>query len=119
MMLRRVALAFVLGLPLAAAAAPSTVEQARIDRLIDAVAQLKGAQFIRNGQPHASADAAKFLREKLKSRGADVTTAEQFIERIASASSTSGKPYLIRFADGRQLPSAEFLRAQLKAIDRP
>jgi Family of unknown function (DUF5329) len=111
-MKRRFALlAFVL--PLAAAAAPNAAEQARIDRLIDAIAQLKGAQFIRNGQTHTSADAAKFLREKLKSRGADVTTAEQFVERVASVSSTSGKAYLIRFADGREVSSAEFLRAEL------
>jgi Family of unknown function (DUF5329) len=116
-MKRRLAVWWLCVGALPAAAAPSAAEQARIDRLIDAVAQSKGLRFIRNGQAHASADAAKFLREKLKSLGADVTTAEQFIERIASASSTSGKPYLIRLADGRELTSAEFLRAQLKAID--
>jgi len=115
-MKRRVALVALAASRLAAAA-PGATEQARIERLLDAVAQLKDAQFVRNGQAPASADAARFLREKLKSRGADVATAEQFIERIASVSSTSGKPYLIRFADGRELTSAEFLRTRLKAID--
>jgi hypothetical protein len=100
-------------------AVPTAAEQARIDRLIDAVSGLNGLQFIRNGGAHSRADAAAFLREKLKARGADVTTAEQFIERIASVSSASGLPYRIRFADGREMTSGEFLGALLKALDKP
>jgi hypothetical protein len=99
-------------------AAPSAVEQARIDRLIDAVAAQTRLQFVRNGKTYSPADAATFLREKLKSRGADVATAEQFIERIASASSTSGLSYRIRFTDGREVASAEFLGSLLTALER-
>ena len=116
-MKRRAFLLSLCALPAAVPAAPSAAEQARIDALIDAVARQRDAQFIRNGKAYLPADAATFLREKLKSRGADVTTAEQFIERIASTSSTSGQPYRIRFADGRQVTSAEFLSAQLKTLD--
>jgi hypothetical protein len=29
----------------------------------------------------------------------------------------SGRPYLIRWPDGREQPSAEFLRAELKRLD--
>jgi hypothetical protein len=99
-------------------AAPSAVEQARIDRLVDEVAAQAGLQFVRNGKTHSPSEAATFLRAKLKSQGADVATAEQFIERIASASSTSGQPYRIRFADGREVASAAFLGSLLTALER-
>jgi hypothetical protein len=100
-------------------AAPTAAEQARIDRLIDSVSRQSGLQFVRNGKAHSPADAAAFMRQKLNARGADVATAEQFIERIASTSSTSGQPYRIRFADGREVVTAEFLSGLLKALDKP
>jgi hypothetical protein len=100
-----------------AMAAPTAAEQTRIDRLIEAVSRQSGLQFIRNAKAYSPAYAAVFLREKLKARGADVATAEQFIERIASTSSTSGQPYRIRFADGRETTGAEFLSALLKTLD--
>lgn len=115
--MRRRSLLLALAFAAASHAAAPAVEQVRIDRLIDAVAQQRDVQFVRNGKAYGSADAATFLREKLKSRGADVTSAEQFIDRIASSSSTSGRPYRIRFADGREVPSGEYLHARLKALD--
>lgn len=96
-----------------ALAAPAQAEQARIDRLIDAVARRQDARFVRNGKAYSAADAASFLREKLKANAAKVKTAQDFIEQVASRSSTTGQPYLIRFADGRELAAAEFLRAEL------
>jgi Family of unknown function (DUF5329) len=116
-MKRRTLLQLALAFGAAAHAAPPAAEQARIDRLIDAVAQQRDLQFVRNGKAYGSADAATFLRKKLESRGADVATAEQFIERIASSSGTSGQPYRIRFADGREVTSVEYLQARLKALD--
>lgn len=88
-------------------------EMARIDHLCETVARSKGMSFVRNGKEHSSDDAATFLREKLKAMGDEVTTAEEFIDKIATKSSMSGKPYIVRFADGREMPSAEFLRAAL------
>jgi hypothetical protein len=104
-------------LPVATRAAPTALERARIERLIARVAARPELVFVRNGSDYSAADAARFLREKLKAQGQDVNTAEDFIERIASRSSTSGKPYMIRHPDGRAQPSAEFLRAQLAHID--
>lgn len=88
-------------------------EMARIEHLCDAVARSKGMQFVRNGKAYSPDDAATFLREKLKAMGDGVTTAEEFIDKVATKSSMSGKPYTVRFVDGREVPSADFLRAEL------
>ena len=100
-------------LPALAAAAPPAGEQARIDALIGAVEAERDLRFVRNGKAYSAAEAAQFLREKQRMTGPDLATAEDFIEHIGSRSSTTGQPYLIRFADGRQQPAADFLRARL------
>lgn len=92
-------------------------EQARIDRLIGFVGSQARTQFIRNGAAYSGKDAAKFLRGKLDKIGEHVGTAQQFIEQIASKSSTSGQAYLIRFADGRVVTAAEFLGDELRRMD--
>ena len=99
-----------------AGAVPGVEEQARIDRLIDAVAQAKTARFIRNGREYPAADAATFLREKLKSRRESIHSAADFIDQVASRSSTTGEPYRLRFADGRIETSEQFLRAALARL---
>jgi hypothetical protein len=45
-----------------------------------------------------------------------VRSAEDFIDRVASFSSTTSEPYRIRFADGREVPSALYLRAELAKL---
>lgn len=91
-------------------------EYRTIEALIASVAQLGDATFLRNGKSYPAATAARFLREKWQSRQSEVRSAEEFIDRIASFSSTTSKPYLIRFADGRQVSSAEYLRAELAKL---
>ncbi len=100
-----------------ARAAPSPVEQARIDKLIRHVELQKGMVFIRNGSEYTCEQAAQFLRGKMESMGKEVATAREFIERIATRSSMSGKPYQIRLADGTLLPAAHYLTDQLKRIE--
>ena len=48
---------------------------------------------------------------------AEIRTAWEFIDKIASASGTSGKPYLIRFQDGREINSRDFLIAELNKLE--
>ncbi|MDT8271814.1 MAG: DUF5329 family protein, partial [Desulfomonilia bacterium] len=67
------------------------VEQEKIENLIRAVEHLSEATFIRNGKPYDAITAARFLRAKLRSRESDVHSADDFIEQIASFSSTTGK----------------------------
>ncbi|HEX3140234.1 MAG TPA: DUF5329 family protein [Rhizobacter sp.] len=112
----------LLGLAVLAAtvvnAAPPPAEQARIERLIQYVESQKDIRFVRNGGVYSSKDAAKFLRGKFNKMGEHVGTAQQFIEQIASRSSTSGEPYLIRHADGREVSAAKFLGDELARMDR-
>lgn len=99
--------------------APSAIEAARIERLIAFVAGQKRVAFIRNGSAYSGAEAAQFLRAKYEKMGEHVTTAAQFIEQIATRSSTTGEAYLIRLADGRTVTAARFLGDELQRIDRP
>jgi hypothetical protein len=101
----------------AARAEPPAKEQTRIQRLIAFVENQKGMKFIRNGTEYSCADAAKFLRGKMDSMGGEVTSAHEFIERIASKSSMSGQPYQVKFADGKTMLAAQFLSEELKRLE--
>ena len=120
MMFRRSVLGVVAGLmatTLRVHAAPPPHEQSRIERLIRFIEMQKDMKFVRNGSEYSCAEAAKFLRGKLESMGGDVTTAREFIERIASKSSMSGQPYHVKFADGKLVLAAQFLSEELKRIE--
>ena len=90
-----------------------TVERQRIEALIGAVERRTDVTFIRNGRSYSAAAAAQFLRGKWRDREADVCSADDFIAKVASFSSTTGDPYLVRLRDGREVPAAEFFRARL------
>lgn len=119
-MTRRLALGlFLLSLLpslLTAQGLPATEKQ-KIESLIKVVAQAKELKFIRNGSEYSSNNAAKFLRGKWDANSGEVKSAKDFIEKVASFSGTSGKPYLIRFKDGKEVKSQEFLMAELKRLE--
>ncbi len=89
----------------------------KIDALIRAVEARKELQFIRLDVAHSAGEAAGLLRIKLAFAGSRVKTVDEFIDYVATASSTTGKPYFVRYPDGRQVTSAEFLREELKRIE--
>ena len=91
-------------------------EVARIDALIKHVAELKDASFVRNGVAYDAATAAKFLKGKWDTQKNEIGTAEAFIEKVASKSSTTGKPYTIRFKDGKEVESRTYLLAELAKV---
>ncbi len=99
-----------------AVAEPSPRERTLIERLIGYVEAQHTVVFIRNGSEYDSADAAKFLRGKLDALGDDVKTAHEFVERIASRSSMSGKAYQVRTPDGKTIPAARYLGDELKRL---
>jgi len=103
----------------ASARGQQDLERAKIDYLIDSIAQLHDAVFIRNGTDYTSAQAADHLRLKLRNAGARVRTAEDFITCCATGSSMSGEKYRIRFADGRVVDNAVFLREKLAEYPGP
>ena len=89
------------------------IEQQKIAYLIDAVASLRDATFIRNGSEYDAAHAADHMRLKLRFAGSRVKTAEDFIVCCGTGSSMSGLKYSIRFHDGRTIDSATFLQHKL------
>lgn len=95
------------------AAQQQIVERHKIDFLIDSVAAMKHASFIRNGTSYDAAQAASHMRMKLRFAGSRVKTALDFIAYCGSKSSMSGLPYTIRFADGRRIDAEIFLRQRL------
>lgn len=94
-----------------------TGEKQKIEALIKQVAVLKDANFVRNGWTYNANNAATFLQLKWVANVADVKTARDFIDKVASISGTSGRPYLIRYKDGREILSRDFLLAELKKLD--
>lgn len=92
-------------------------EKQKIETLIKHVGDLKDAKFVRNGSTYEPATAVRFLRGKWDANKAEVKTVRDFIDKVASKSDTSGKPYLMRFNDGKEIPSREFLLAELKKIE--
>ena len=96
---------------------PSLSDEQKIDALIQSVADLRGAVFIRNGSEYDAKAAADHLRMKREKAGERVKTADEFIRLCGSKSLTSGKPYQIRYADGRIETSEVFLRARLAELE--
>src|SRR5262245_13746791 len=84
----------------------SATEKQKMEALINHVGSMNDAKFVRNGTSYAAKTAATFLRLKWEANQSQVNTAYDFIEKIASFSSTSGKPYIIRFKDGDEANSA-------------
>ena len=91
-------------------------EKGRIEGLISHVENLKDAKFIRNGSTYDAKSAAKFLRGKWQANEKAIQTADDFIEKAASISTTTGKPYLIQFSDGREVKCGEYLKEELKKL---
>lgn len=93
-------------------------ETQRIDTLIKSIEALQGqAVFIRNGAEHDAKAAGEHLRLKWRKAGDRVKSAADFIRYCATSSSTSGQPYKIRYKDGHEVTSADFLWTALKQLD--
>ena len=89
--------------------------KAEIDELISYVGT-SGVRFIRNGTEHSGAEGAQHLRDKLAKAGNRVKTTEDFITGVASTSYITGKPYLVKFADGHTKPTGDWLQAHLAEV---
>ena len=94
-----------------------TAERQKIESLIKYVSDLKDTKFIRNGWSYDVSTAVRFLRGKWEANESSIKTARDFIDKVASFSGTSGKPYMIRFKDSKEIPSREFLAAELQKIE--
>lgn len=94
-------------------------EAEEIERLIQSLLILKelGFKFVRNEEQHTAEAAMDHLRRKCASNREKISTPEDFIRLVGSASSTSGEAYRIRMPDGTEMETEEWFREQL-ANDR-
>ena len=123
MKINSIILAILAGLTISFTATESisenkTEEAERIELLLARVEAMQDVVFIRNGKEYSSNKAADHLRLKWEKAGRYVKTAEDFIKFCGSKSSISGKPYKMRFADGRLENSAVILKELLREIER-
>jgi len=94
--------------------------QYEVSQLLAFVGQSQ-CTFIRNGKAYDRIAAEKHLEMKLHylvERG-QVNSAEDFIERAASQSSFSGKPYLVDCGGGNERQSADWLKEELHLLREP
>lgn len=104
--------------PSAVVATPAPAAEdvsARIEELLRTIAESE-LTFIRNGAKHGGAAAAAHIRSKYESARAEIASPEDFIEKAATRSIQTGKPYLVELADGTREPLSEWLRARLREL---
>jgi hypothetical protein len=109
-------LGLVLGLALLpiARAAPAAIAQSEITYLLGFIAS-SGCEFYRNGSWYDSKEAQAHLTYKYQMLAArdQINTAEDFIEKAATKSSLSGRPYQVRCGGGEALTCNQWLREAL------
>jgi Family of unknown function (DUF5329) len=103
----------LLGLALltVASAAPPAIAQTEINFLLGFI-ESSGCEFYRNGSWYDSKRAQAHLRDKYEMLAGtgQINTAEDFIEKAATKSSLSGRPYQIRCGGGEAVTSNQWLR---------
>jgi len=94
-------------------------EEEKIRLVIDSIKDTpQGTQFIRNDKGHSADDAVSHLNLKYSRAKSRVKTAEDFIKYVASASSTTGKEYLVRYPDGTTVMAAAFFTERLRKLEK-
>ena len=93
----------------------SPTARAEIEHLL-AYLENSGCRFERNGKWHDSAEARAHMERKLRwlAKRDLVSTTEQFIDRAATESSRSGKPYRVQCGDQAPVASATWFVAELE-----
>jgi hypothetical protein len=98
-------------------AEPDATARQEISQLIGHLAA-SGCRFNRNGSWYDASQAVSHLNRKyeyLLKRDL-VPNAEAFIDRAASESSASGKPYLVKCGDAPEMTSAAWFREALEKL---
>jgi hypothetical protein len=96
--LKAILLSGLLGLSCVTVAGSQADAEKEINYLLDFITA-SDCNFIRNSDPHSGPDAADHLRGKYKFDKRHVTSAELFISRVATRSSTTGTPYTVKCED--------------------
>jgi hypothetical protein len=99
------------------AASLSHEEQAEVSQLFNYLGK-SDCQFNRNGKWHDGAKAVDHLKKKyryLTQKGL-ISSVESFIERGASESSMSGKPYMVRCGGDEPIKSSVWFLTALERL---
>ena len=110
---RALAILLFAGLSGAPGAARADTTAAEIEFILTTVGQ-SDCLFIRNGTEHPAGDAESHLRMKYRRGARYVTTAEDFIDRLASSSSWTRRPYQIRCPGEAEKTAASWLHSMLR-----
>lgn len=91
------------------------------DRIESAIKLIETSKvtFVRNGDEHSASAAGKFMRGKLRKAGDQVKTFDQFIDNLATKSTTSGLPYMVKLESGTTVPLAQWLREKDAVAAKP
>jgi hypothetical protein len=73
--------------------------------------------FIRNGDEYSSKEARAHMQKKLEYAGNRITNVDQFITYLATKSSISGKPYYVKYPDGKKVESSIWMRELLNNLE--
>ena len=93
-------------------AAPTDNLEQTVKYLLDFIAN-SDCTFIRNGKSYAPKEALEHIKAKYEYFKPEIKTPEDFIRFAATKSELSGKPYLVRFKDGKEMECAEWLSKTL------
>ena len=85
-----------------------------INYLFACIANSK-ATFIRNGSEHTPAEAVDHIKAKYAHFKSDIKTPEDFTRLAASKSLLTGKPYLVRTPDRKEVQLDAWLTNALRA----
>ena len=111
------ALALCLSAMAPASATPSPSEDKLIRGLIHRVENHREMVFLRNGEEHSAADAAKHMRDKYDYFKEEIVTADDFIRLCATRSEMTKAAYKIKLkADGALRNASDFLHEELKTL---
>ena len=89
-----------------------------IDYLISSVGK-GGCTFVRNGNKYTGRDARAHLKSKRRRNAHFIDSTEEFINKIASRSATSGKPYQIHCKGENQKNAGAWFTALLAQLRTP
>ncbi len=92
----------------------------RIERLL-ALVERSDLTFIRNDKEYTPAEAAAHLRSKLRvaKTKVEIHTVEDFIDKVASRSFTTARPYLMKLPDGTTVQAREWLHERAAKLKAP
>lgn len=94
----------------------TTSDTVLIEKLLTAIEASEGTQFTRNGTDYTAKEAANHLRIKYEAAREQVHSAQDFIDKIASKSSTSGEEYMVSQPGKSAIKAREFLMHELKKL---